>query len=797
MKKISFLSILLSLLYVTMQAQNVTGTITDGFTNKPISGALVTLDKDKTTFTSDSAGKIEIPCAGTPFYLTVHFMGYGDELVKIANCGRSFKVAMSPSSVQLNEVQINGWANTITNQNNQLYQPASIGVLSADDLNRQTGLGLVDAIDMIPGVNMMDRTAFGGDRIMIRGYYGGGSGTGSLPSFNSNGLGYQVNINNIPITDATGATIMDAIDFATLGKVEVIKGPQSTLYGSGIGGVVNLYTARPTPNTTEIAQSAMGGSYGLYRTTTAVTTAGSNYDLSIDYGHQNYNGFRPNDASNKDFVTLTGNYYGNKQTLSTYFSYSRSLEQLAGEQDSAEFYSHSQSIVVPTYITNNSHVAIENFRGGITDEFKFNNHFSNLTTLWTSGYNEDMPYAKGVTDYSALSFGARTGFIYDQQFSTVGVHGILGASFVGTRQTLNGESFGTASNLLEKAWNSSVFTEWKVTLPYKFSIKAGVSANIYKFSYQNYDSTYHVYNADTVKETISAVYFGSPTYRQMFNPAITPSISIDKVFNDKASVYASVSLGYTPPTISEMVVAAPTGTQLDTSLKPERAIQYELGTKGSFINKKLSYQVALFYMDIYNKLVSEQASAGYTYTANAGEQRDLGLEVALSYAIIENHNQPVSLLRPFISYTYSDFTYHNFSDYAQIDAARHLAEVNFSGNHVAGVAPNRFNAGIDFALKYGLYLNVTDQYFDKTPYTFNNQNYVKAYNLLGAKIGYRVLILKHLGIDAFVGANNILGATYYTSLFEGETIYQLGDGAILPAPYKPTFYGGGTISYRF
>jgi iron complex outermembrane receptor protein len=411
-----------------------------------------------------------------------------------------------------------------------------------------------------------------------------------------------------------------------------------------------------------------------------------------------------------------------------------------------------------------------------------------------------MPYAKGVTDYSNLNFGGRTGFTYDQQFNKVGVHGIAGASFIHSSETVNGESFGTASNLLEKAWNASAYTEWKVTLPLKFSIKAGVSANFYKFSYQNYDSTYHVYTADTSTgkaESISAVYFGSPTYRQMFKPAITPSISIDKVFKEVASVYATVSLGYTPPSIGEMIVSEPQGTVLDTSLKPERAIQYELGTKGSFVHKKLSYQVALFYMDIYNKLVSQEASAGYTYTANAGDQHDLGLELALSYAIIENHNKPVSLLRPFISYTYSDFTYHNFSDYAQINAARQLAEVDFSGNHVAGVAPNRFNAGIDFALKYGLYLNVTDQYFDKTPYTFNNLNYVKAYNLLNAKIGYRVLIIKHIGLDVYAGVNNILGDTYYTDLFVGESIFQLGDGAILPAPYKPTFYGGGTLSYRF
>ena len=796
MKKTALTLVLMAFIYSLIQAQNVAGIITDGFTHKPITGVSIT-PENGTAVTSDSAGKFELPCSGKSS-LTVRFRGYEDIHANITNCSKTLNLEMVPSSVQLNEVQINGWSTD--RGNNQLYQPQSIGVLTGADLNRGTGLGLVDAIDMIPGVNMETRSAFGSQKIIIRGYYGGGSGANSLPSFNTNGLGYQVNINNIPITDATGTTIMDDIDFATLGKVEVIKGPQSTLYGSGIGGVVNLYTQRATPNTTEISQGAMGGSYGLYRTNTMVSSAGSNYDVTIDYGHQNYNGFRPNDASKKDFLTFTGNYYGNKQTLSTYFSYSNSYEQLGGEQDSAEFYSHSTNIVVPTYLTNNSHIAIENFRGGVTDVFKFNKYFSNQTTLFASGHNEDMPFAKGVTDYSNLNFGARTGFIYDQQFNTVGVHGIVGTSFIRSSQTTTGVSFGSASNMLSKAWSSSTFTEWKVTLPLQFIIKAGVSANIYKYTNQNYDSTNHLFSADTSTgrpTNVNVGYFGSPTFSKQFAPAITPSISIEKVFKENASVYANVSFGYTPPSINSMLVTAPTGTKLDTSLKPEKAIQYEIGTKGSFVHKKLSYQAALFYLDVANKLITEQAAGGYTFVANAGEQRDMGVELSLSYAIIENHNTPVSLLRPFISYTYSYFTYHNFSDYAQINAARKDSVVNFSGKRVAGVAPNRFNAGLDFALKYGVYLNVTYQYFDKTPYTFDNLHYAKAYNLLNAKIGYHGLFFKHLGVDVYAGVDNILSNTYYTGVFVGESLYQLGDGAFLPAPYKPTFYGGGTISYRF
>ncbi len=54
-------------------------------------------------------------------------------------------------------------------------------------------------------------------------------------------------LNGIPITDAEGITVMDDIDFGSIGSVEILKGPSGTLYGSAIAGVVNLKTIRPGP----------------------------------------------------------------------------------------------------------------------------------------------------------------------------------------------------------------------------------------------------------------------------------------------------------------------------------------------------------------------------------------------------------------------------------------------------------------------------------------------------------------------------------------------------------------------
>jgi outer membrane receptor protein involved in Fe transport len=94
---------------------------------------------------------------------------------------------------------------------------------------------------------------------LISGGYGNGVGFRGA-SNNFDGQGYKVYLNGIPITDAEGTTIMDDIDFGSVGNVEVIKGPAGSLYGLAIAGAVNLQTKKADRGNTSISQQAMVGS---------------------------------------------------------------------------------------------------------------------------------------------------------------------------------------------------------------------------------------------------------------------------------------------------------------------------------------------------------------------------------------------------------------------------------------------------------------------------------------------------------------------------------------------------------
>jgi iron complex outermembrane receptor protein len=668
----------------------------------------------------------------------------------------------------LNTVQVTGWSNG--QQGNQLDIARSIGMLTPIDFHRNNGLSLENSLNGIPGVIMQSRSTFGGQRISIRGY---GNNT------NFNGQGVQVLLNNIPITDATGTTILDDVDFATLGKVEVIKGPASSLYGSGIAGVVNLYTLKPQPNQTRFVEENTFGSYGVWRNNTRIETAGEHSSLLFNYGHQLSDGFRPHSASRKDYAQMSGDFYvSDKSTISTYFAYAHSHEELAGELDSLRFYS-KQKWSDPAYLVNDSKVDIESFRGGVTSNYTIDGHFSNLSTVFFNGYTLYSPFAHGLTDNQAFTFGGRTGFVYTSGPGEK-IHGIFGAQFQKTlafnkSYNLTNDTIGGLRGDLQNASMSyNVFTEWKLTLPSQFILTAGGSLNFTEFGI-----------TDMLANSANPTHASGSGIRS-FPAVFTPRLSLLKKLSDHISIYADLSRGYTPPATSNVVIAAI--GKVNAGLKPESALQYEIGTKGDLFNRKLSYQLALFDLDVRNKIVAQTIPAAgglpqYTEYVNAGRQQDLGAELTLSYLLLDDKNAVITRLHPFVTYAYSDFKYRDFAPY--------------SNKKVAGVAPDVLNIGIDLETKPGFYAYLTYRYNGAVPYTFDNLHYAKSYNLLNGKIGYRPVLGRHFSLDLYAGADNLTGSTYYSFLFYSGNLAGTSDPHFLPMPYQTTVYGGAKLAYIF
>lgn len=785
---------LLLLVAVSANAQNkIKGKILDSKSKAPLAGASIKI-AGKPSVISDNDGNFSLDCNGSGI-VTVSYIGYAAAEKQVIDCNAELVFSLVPIHQQLENVEITA----TSNQNKStLYQPVSIAKLTNFELKRNTGLYLDDAINSnVPGVTMQRRAVSSGQQFNIRGYGNGVRGTNGVNS-NFDGQGSKVYLNGIPITDAEGITVMDDIDFSSIGNVEITKGPSGTLYGLAIAGVVNLTTLKPEKNTTSIGQDIQFGSNGLQRFTTHFQTANEHSSLLVNYGKQKSDGYMIHTASHKDFVNIAADLQPTeKQNITAYFGYSNSYDERGGELTIAQYNSFDYS-GNPEYIKRNAHSEIISFRGGLGQTYNFNSHISNNTSVFASGASNNASSAGGWTDKNPINYGFRstldTKFNLSDQVNLSGITGIemqqQYAQIIGYNMVANPSS-ATAywnigamrSNQSTISSTSSLFTEWTLQMPKDLSITAGLGYSNMRIDLN--DKFYVAANTNPTKFATS------------YNGMYSPHLAINKVFSKAVSVYAAYSKGYKAPVSSYFFIPA-TG-KLNTGLKPEIGNQFEIGTKGVIAHEKIAYQLAIFSAQFSDKMTAiavplngSTTTTAYSYIANSGKQDDRGIELSIKYNAYESKTGLISAVKPFANLAYSDFKYVGYS-FQTLSADRLSAVVaNYDGKAVAGVAPLTTNIGTDVMSRIGVYANLTYSYKDAMPISSDGLNNTTSYNLLNGKIGFQNKISKNLDFDLFLGATNITGTQYAYMVF----VNQLPD-AYLPAPYKVNYFGGINLKYNF
>lgn len=776
------LTLLIALLLVLMAVPRVDaqvrGTVVDAVSHRPIAEVAVTDSIRGQSTRTDADGEFVLACNGATS-LVFRRAGYRTSHRAIGSCGDAVHVAMEPRTQSLSPVEVLGVVDRAP-----IERTAATTTLGPLELQRSEGLFMQDELNLTPGIYMQRRSMSGGQTIRIRGYSNGGD------AGNFVGTGYKAYLNGIPITDAEGLTILDDIDFANVGRVEVIRGPASSLYGAGIGGVVNFYSTRPDQPGTAVTQGLIGGGDGLFRSDTRLSRVTDASSVALSYGHQGYQSYRIHSASKKDFGSFLGDFRpSDRQSLFTYLSYANSRDLRAGELDSVSF-AQELNAGEAKYLDNDARSEVESFRTGVSQSYSYNDHVQSVATGYFGGNTIEDVYAAGINSKSNQSFGARLVLNTVFAAATLPLRGSTGVDFQKTN--LDAQGYGLSNSVLGPLRSDlethnmqySVFSQWDASLPAAFTLSAGASLNFLEYSI-----------IDRMANT------GNPTHRdgsgrKTFDPVVTPRVGVSRMFGPNVSAYANVSQGYTPPTSSDAVIAY-TG-EPNEGVKPERATQYELGSKGSFFGDRLSYQVALFDTRVSDKLTSQgvfdtDGTVLYSYTVNAGDQKNRGLELAAGYALIDDARQILSFVRPFVSYTYSDFEYDDFMSNANGDGSA----VDYSGRNVVGVARNVVNLGLDARLRSGVYGNATYHRTDGMPITYDNAHWAPGFSLLDAKLGMRHEFRDRFALDAFVGGDNLGNSRYYTLVFLNHKFDSpTPPNMYLPGPYTAKFYTGIKVTVR-
>jgi iron complex outermembrane receptor protein len=187
-----------------------------------------------------------------------------------------------------------------------LSVPASVAVLNAAQLKLQPDNSFVSALNTVPGVRVEERSP-GSYRLSIR---------GSLLRSPFGIRDVKVYYDEIPLTDAGGNTYLNAIDIAGIKSIEILKGPDGSLFGANSGGVVLLNPINRYADSNYVSAGLSGGSYGLLHQTAGLQQQSGNYRLGIDQSYQSYGGYRQNSYMHRSFIQSTNRWsYGGKNEL--------------------------------------------------------------------------------------------------------------------------------------------------------------------------------------------------------------------------------------------------------------------------------------------------------------------------------------------------------------------------------------------------------------------------------------------------------------------------------------------------
>ena len=477
---------------------------------------------------------------------------------------------------------------------------------------------------------------------------------------------------------------------------------------------------------------------------------------------------------------FTGNFQffpSEKQTITVLLTRSTQYSQIPGSLTSQQV-EQDRTQANATNLDKNAGRYQNWTRVGIGQQYRFNDKFSNSTSVFTYSYdlNHPLPYAYIRNFYQ--SYGGRTRFMYDPNFTSFATKFTVGGEFnqANTKGTQyvnqNGKEGAINNNTDYKNRFYSLFYQSETSISSKTTLVVGLSYN---------GLTYNV--NDYLIPAKSGI--------KKFNPQASPRIALSQDFGDALSLHGSVSSGYSPPSSSEI-------QNVDGSINPrlqaEKGVNYEINAKGNLLSSRLSYDLSMFILDMKGELIAQSVQQGITIYNNSGRTSHKGIELALSYlAIKESDNKEISLFRPYMSITKS---YFRFEDYKILDAQNQVKAV-YDGNELTGISPWTISAGLNIETKTGIYFYASYFFNDRMPLNDGNTFYNPSYQFMNSKMGFKKNLSKHIGVNVYGGIDNITNSRYSSMTSLNAVAYGGGSPAFFgPSPAR-NGYGGLNIKYLF
>ena len=612
-------------------------------------------------------------------------------------------------------------------QNHRLKDvPAPVLLVNRSEMERFAPVSLVQAVNSMPGVRMEERSP-GSYRFNIRG--------SSLRSpFGVRNV--KTYFNDIPITDPGGNTYLNQLGYYNFNSLEVIKGPGSSLYGAGTGGVLLIEST----NGNEAAGGSLEyttGSYRLQNIYGSITTGNNQQISKIGFQHQENRGYRDHSELKRDVYSWTGLFrLDEKRFLKTSFLYGNLFYETPGALTRAEYDANPRAArpgtgIFPGAEQARASIRQRSFLAGASYRQQLNKAWQNKSVLYGMFTELRNPAIRNYGKNSEPHFGGRTIFRHTKAFHSSQLDLDLGGEFQEGFSTVeiykNRSGQPDSLQTHDEINNRQCFVFGQASFESgSWTFTAGASLNWLRVKFQRFTPATN----------------GAQTRK--FSNQVAPRLAIMKKFGG-LNLYGSLSRGFSPPTTTELL---PTGSAINLGLNAEEGLNYDAGIKAHFFHK-LFVDLNAFIFSLDQTIVQRRDAGGGEYFVNAGSTRQHGIETYLNLPLFASSSHVEHSLA-WLSHTWHEFTYKSFKQLTN----------DYSGNALPGTGHHTISTGMDLLLKKGWLGSINYYFSDRIPLDDANSAYADPYHLVGIRIGYQKWIRGSFRIKLTAGAENLLDQHY-------------------------------------
>ncbi len=632
-------------------------------------------------------------------------------------------------SVRLEEVTVSVYLQ----ERPVLKLPASVALIDSAQLQQQHGQSLVPVLNSVPGVRMEERSP-GSYRLSVR---------GSVIRSPFGVRNTKVYLDEFPLTNAGGDAYLNLIDLNALSSIEILKGPDGSLFGANSGGVVKLSAVNFKNRNSYVNLGGGAGSYGMLRQHVSLKQQFKNSSLSLTEGWQASDGYRRHSAMNRKYFQLAGETrYSPKGSLRLFLFYADHRYETPGGLTLSQFQEDPRAARPATGITTGAEEQLAGVRnrtlfGGLQHEIRFTERIRHVTAVFASRTLFENPFITNYELRDERNGGLRTWL----EFLNKGSSGIRMTYNIGAEaQELSSHinNYGNAKGSKDTVQaidelnvsQGFIFTRLTVDFYNRWIVEGSLSYNFNQLSFIRQKPV-------------------SSTFRdKRFEPQLMPRLAVSFLVNPNFSLRAMVARGYSPPTLQEI---RPSDNTVNTGLQPEEGWNYETGFRLRTKNGRLWWDASVFFYQLNRAIVKRINTAGQDYFTNAGGTYQPGAESQITIQILKTDAHRFLRNLAFSNaYTFQSYTFRNYSN--------ELGD--FSGNALTGVPRHIAVSGLTFGLPAGFYVFSQYTYTSRIPLNDANSDYATEYHVVMAKAGWKYKSKKRFALEVNAGVDNLLDQNY-------------------------------------